>query len=167
MLASLPLDAPQVKRIRDILLSHQPKPIAQQPEPAPQSAQIEEAQSIALLRHGAHFLVKSKVNNTGLKLLIDTGATTTSISEDVLDKIKRGGEYRLLGNYTINTAAGQIEAPVYRIKSLQVGDYQVTNLAIIVLPNSNLGGANGLLGMNFLREFEFRIDQQKSRLYLQ
>lgn len=121
---------------------------------------------IALERVGDQFLVSASIENEyRTLLLIDTGASTTVISELVFRRLQRRVSTEFLGRYGINTANGQIRAPVYRFASLSIGEFSVPDIAIVVLPLEELE-ADGLLGMNFLRAFRFVIDQDDSTLHL-
>ena len=124
------------------------------------------ANAIPLTKKGAHFLVEAYFRHrTGVRLMIDTGASTTVISREAFDNLPRRVKREFLGNYTVNTANGAVDAPVYRFKTLTVGDVQVQDIAIVVLSLQNLE-ADGLLGMNFFKQFRFQIDQINSRLLL-
>lgn len=97
--------------------------------------------------------------------MIDTGASTTVISQEAFDALPRRVKREFIGNFTVNTANGPVDAPVYRFNTLRIGEYQVEDIAIVVLSLQNLG-ADGLLGMNFLNQFRFNIDQVNSQLIL-
>ena len=55
---------------------------------------------------------------------------------------------------------------MYQFASLEIAQAKVRNINVMVLPLDELGHSDGLLGMNFLREFDFRIDQNKALLHL-
>ncbi|MGY0622683.1 MAG: TIGR02281 family clan AA aspartic protease, partial [Paraglaciecola chathamensis] len=57
-------------------------------------------------------------------------------------------------------------SPMYQFASLEIAQAKVRNINVMVLPLDELGHSDGLLGMNFLREFDFRIDQNKALLHL-
>lgn len=121
---------------------------------------------IALHRRGNHFIVDaSPARNRNIQLLIDTGASLTMLNSDVFQHLDI--QYTDTGRTEVfNTANGQVRAPIYILDSLGVGDRQVNQLEVGVL--SGLGDTNidGLLGMNFLRHFQFFIDQDKALLRL-
>jgi len=121
---------------------------------------------IALHRRGNHFIVDaSPAHNRNIQLLIDTGASLTMLKSDVFKH--PGIQYTDTGRTGVfNTANGPVRAPIYILDSLAVGDWQVNQLEVGVL--SGLGGSNidGLLGMNFLRHFQFFIDQNEALLRL-
>ena len=98
-------------------------------------------------------------------MLIDTGASLTIFTPAVLEQ--RGIRYQDTGRTGVfNTANGPVEAPVYTLDSLTVGDWQVNNIEIGVLDLGGSSGVDGLLGMNFLNHFQFFIDQNEDLLRL-
>ena len=60
------------------------------------------------------------------------------------------------------TAYRDVEAPVYKLDSLAVGDWQVNQLEIGVPGLGSQLGVDGLPGMNFLNHFQFFIDQNEA-----
>ena len=125
-----------------------------------------EVVGIPLLRSGNNFIVEARPDaGLSIQLLIDTGASMTILTSNVLKQLGKG--YQDTGRTGVfNTANGRVRAPIYKLDSLTVGEWQVNDLEIGVL---NLGGASkidGLLGMNFLNKFQFFIDQNESVLRL-
>jgi clan AA aspartic protease (TIGR02281 family) len=121
---------------------------------------------IALQRQGNHFIVDaSPAQNRNLQLLIDTGASLTMLTSAVFER--SGIQYTDTGETRVfNTANGVVRAPVYRLDFLTVGDWQVNQLEVGVLPGLGDSSIDGLLGMNFLRHFQFFIDQNEALLRL-
>jgi clan AA aspartic protease (TIGR02281 family) len=130
------------------------------------AAATQETGGIALQRHGSHFLVEARPDRGGaLDLLIDTGASMTIITPAALER--RQIRYTDTGRTGVfSTANGRVQAPVYRIAALAVGDREVRELDVGVLDLGGQSGIDGLLGMNFLRHFQFFIDQNRSLLSL-
>lgn len=121
---------------------------------------------IPLHRSGNHFIVDARPDHgRSIRLLIDTGASLTILTPDVLEQ--RGIGYQNTGRSGVfNTANGPVRAPIYKLDSLSVGDWQVNQLEIGVLDLSGGSNIDGLLGMNFLRHFQFFIDQNEALLRL-
>jgi clan AA aspartic protease (TIGR02281 family) len=121
---------------------------------------------IPLQRRGNHFLVEAAPGRgRSLNLLIDTGASMTIVTPAALGQ--RGIRYSDTGRTGVfSTANGRVRAPIYRIDTLSVGEWQVPHLEIGVLDLGNRTDIDGLLGMNFLRHFQFFIDQNRSLLRL-
>ena len=89
----------------------------------------------------------------------------TILTPDVLEQ--HGIGYQNTGRRGVfNTANGPVQAPIYKLDSLLVGDWQVNQLEIAVLDLSSHSNIDGLLGMNFLRHFQFFIDQNEALLRL-
>lgn len=123
-------------------------------------------EGIPLQRRGNHFIVDATpVRGDNVRLLIDTGASMTIFTPEVLEQ--SGAGYQDTGKTGMfNTANGPVQAPVYILDSLSVGDWQVNQLEIGVLALTENSGIDGLLGMNFLMHFQFFIDQDAALLRL-
>jgi clan AA aspartic protease (TIGR02281 family) len=121
---------------------------------------------IPLHRSGNHFIVDARpADGRRIRLLIDTGASMTILTHGVLDQ--SGIRYQDTGGTRIfTTANGPVRAPVYRLDSLSVGDWYVDHLEVGVLDLGSSPGVDGLLGMNFLKHFQFFIDQNEALLRL-
>ena len=121
---------------------------------------------IPLHRNGNHFIVDARpASGRSIRLLIDTGASLTILTPDVLEQHAIG--YQNTGKSGVfNTANGLVRAPIYKLDSLSVGDWQVNQLEIGVLDLSGGSNIDGLLGMNFLKHFQFFIDQKEALLRL-
>jgi clan AA aspartic protease (TIGR02281 family) len=132
--------------------------------PPETSAASTEVAGIPLVRNGNHFLVDARLGSQQARLLIDTGASLTMLTPEMLKR--RGLAARATGRTGLfTTANGRVSAPIYRLDSVSIGDWQVSDLDVGVL---ELGdpGIDGLLGMNFLRHFQFFIDQHEALLRL-
>jgi len=127
------------------------------------AARVTDISGIPLTRKGHSFLVEASLQNSdSLQLLLDTGASMTIITPQVLQQ--SGIRYQDSGNsHVFSTANGTVRAPVYTLESLTVGDWTLEQLEVGVL---ELDGIDGLLGMNFLSHFRFFIDQHESVLRL-
>ena len=121
---------------------------------------------IPLRRRGNHFLVEAQPGGgDSLELLIDTGASVTILTPAALARHRVA--YRDTGRQALfSTANGRVQAPVYRINALAVGDWEVRGLEIGVLELGSGGAIDGLLGMDFLQHFRFFIDQNRAELRL-
>ncbi|MGB7934280.1 MAG: TIGR02281 family clan AA aspartic protease [Gammaproteobacteria bacterium] len=137
---------------------------ASEAQPPAISVAATEVAGIPLVRNGNHFLVDARLGLQQARLLIDTGASLTMLTPATLQRSGTGA--RATGRTGLfNTANGRVSAPIYRLDALSVGDWRVSDLDVGVL---ELGdpGVDGLLGMNFLRHFQFFIDQSEALLRL-
>lgn len=118
----------------------------------------------SLQRTGTQFLVTARLNRIHeLVLLLDTGASLTSISAK---KLKQLGLLNKPGQEIIlNTAGGQIRSTLVQVNSLSVGGQPIEGLSVASLEYFD-GEADGLLGMDYLRHFKFVIDQSNRTLHL-
>ena len=156
---------PDVGAQAQVMLSELTITLAELHDAEPQVS-VTEVVGIPLHRNGNHFIVDARPASGGkIRLLIDTGASMTMLTPDVLEQ--RGVHYQDTGRTGVfNTANGRIRAPIYKLSSLTVGDWSVNQLEIGVLDLSGGSNIDGLLGMNFLRHFQFFIDQNEALLRL-
>jgi predicted aspartyl protease len=95
------------------------------------------------------------------RLLLDTGATVTSISESLATQLGVGGADVKEGKSTV--ADGR-SVGSYRFKadSLAVANHILPNADTSILPGSGGKGYDGLLGMNFLKNFRYHVNFNQS-----
>lgn len=124
-------------------------------------------ESIALGVAGNHYHLPLRLNDaTDVRLIIDTGASTTTLTRSKFDSINRYGQFIELGPQVFNTASGVARGTVYRAARVQIGRHVLTDVKIAVLDFDMPQGIDGLLGMNVLSNFRFQLDQDEQRLYL-
>lgn len=159
------LSDPRVSQIRELLRTNTPS--SQLDESSDGEADLSTVSTVELTRTGEHYIVNTLFNERyHIELLIDTGASTTTLSSRVFERYFNNHNTRYLGQYTLNTANGLTQAPVYQVKNVSLGDYVLDNVAVVVLPLAYMRDADGLLGMNVLSAFDFRIDQSRAQLLL-
>jgi len=124
------------------------------------------AAEVSLQALGNQFLVDALLNNAqNAVLLLDTGASLSIISPELLRML--GIPYQSTGTTAwFSTAGGRIKAPVITLDSLALGGVVVENIEVGVIGEFDNNPFDGLLGMNFLRHFEFFIDQNERKLQL-
>ncbi|MEM0911261.1 MAG: aspartyl protease family protein, partial [Pseudomonadota bacterium] len=66
----------------------------------------------------------------------------------------------------LQTAGGAITSPMYRVEEFYLGANKLSNVAIMLLEDENLGGNDGLLGMNVLSKFDFVASQTSDDVFL-
>ncbi len=116
-------------------------------------------------KSSATFYVPGHLNGYGkIDMLVDTGASFTSISEPILDEMVQRGEAEHTGEIKARLANGQVcDVSIYRIKTLIIGDScEVHNIEVV----SSEGNTN-LLGLSALRKtapFTFSMDPAQLQL---
>lgn len=123
--------------------------------------------AIKLQPMGEHYLVNGQINqSSGIKLMIDTGASVSVLTRVMFDEIQGWTSPEYMGETLLNTAGGQVNAPIYQFDRFQIDDFYVENMSFVVLDIDNMSDYHGLLGMNFLKQFKFEIDQSNNLLIL-
>ncbi len=121
-------------------------------------AQVVGNGSIELARaRDGHFHIDGALQGAPVRFLVDTGASTVSISQQLADRIGLGCDVRA----TFHTANGAVQGCGSRATNLEFGPFRIENVAVAILPN--LSG-EALLGMNALRQV--RLEQEADRLRL-
>ncbi len=121
----------------------------------------EYAYKLPLRQEGSHFTIDVTIDDTPLTLLLDTGATLTFIDEEKLPS-----SLTLINdNIKVKTTGGEISAQLKMAQSFTVGEIKLKDFKITT-SSFTQENADGLLGMNFFQKFKFKIDQEKSLLFL-
>lgn len=123
------------------------------PKPVVITAQGE----LKIPRHrDGHFYVKGSVNGKPLTLMVDTGASTVTVSEEFARSAGlQGGEPT-----TFNTANGQLPGRLVRGVAISAGPFSVSAATVGV---GLVGGSSdlGLLGQSFLSRFQISISREE------
>ena len=109
-----------------------------------------------------HFYLMAKLNGKKVLFLIDTGATTTTLTERDARRIGFDVD-NLKYNQIIQTANGTTFSADAKIESFEIDNFQINDFWVLV--NKNLSG-NSLLGMNFLKNLKgYEVFDDKMILY--
>ena len=170
VLASLDFNDPDAQRIRNIIAAQQISPVNDESDES-DDLDVGETNAnlkrpIPLKQFGDQYVVAASLSNNPVALLIDTGASVTAISKQYFDNLSNRYKINYLGRFSIGTAGGSIMAPIYQFQELTINHVTVQNLPVVILPMRSIENADGLLGMNFLREFDFKIDQRQSIMFI-
>lgn len=112
-----------------------------------------------------HFTLDGLVDGKNtVSMLIDTGASLSAISRSTFDRLQTQSHPTFIGDVTVDTANGSVRAPRYRFRSLALAGITLRDVDMLVL--DSLPKGQGLLGMNVLGQFPFKIDQENSILLL-
>ena len=108
---------------------------------------------------GSTILVSTKINGHGpITLILDTGSDRTLVVPSALSDLGISMEKTLRG--ILKGVTGMSYTDAIWVNSVEVGDVKVGPLLIIV-HDVKLKGADGLLGRDFLSNFDVRIDSKE------
>jgi len=108
---------------------------------------------------GSPILVSAKINGAGpITLILDTGSDRTLVAPSALSSLGISTENTLKG--MLKGVTGMSYADAIWVNSVEVGDVKVGPFLIIV-HDAQLKGADGLLGRDFLANFDVRIDSKE------
>jgi len=121
-------------------------------------AQVIGTDQIELSRsRDGHFHVDGSIHGTPVRFLIDTGASTVSISQKLANQI--GLDCQVVT--TFRTANGSVQGCISRTREIEFGPFIIYNANVAILPNLT---SDALLGMNALRQV--RMEQHVDKLRL-
>jgi clan AA aspartic protease (TIGR02281 family) len=103
-----------------------------------------------------HFYVSGAINGHAVSFMVDTGASTIAIGEDLAGRLDLGP----CRPRRYATAAGTVTGCEARAATVEVAGLRLPDVPVAVLP----GADTILLGMDVLRHF--RIQQQGGRMEL-
>jgi predicted aspartyl protease len=120
---------------------------------------------VPLIAAGNSFLIDASIERQGSRLLLDTGASITALSSELIQRLNlvpTGQSIRL------STANGLKLARLYQVKNLSLGRLTLQNMIVAEIDLDRRGGFNGLLGTDALNKLESKysyvIDNQKNAL---
>ena len=108
---------------------------------------------------GGHFTSAGSINGRTVQFMVDTGATVVALSQGEAERI--GLDWRNAPRAQTQTANGAV--PVHRVslRTMRVGEVEVSNVEAIVMPAQM---PYVLLGNSFLGRFQMRRDNDVLRL---
>ena len=119
--------------------------------------------SVPVAMNGSSVIVPVTLNGVlSAKLALDTGATVTLVSR----RIARSLALNPLGTSKVGTVGGVVTLPLARLGSLKVGDAEVRDLVVSIHDFSADPRFEGLLGLDFLKNFHFSLDVRRNLLVL-
>lgn len=98
------------------------------------------------------------------RLLLDTGATGTVFHRQALSRL-RGATFNAGSAQVANGEMIEVEA--INLDRLEIGPFKMTSARAMVIDPVGSSRHDGLLGMDFLRQVEYRIDYDNKRIIWQ
>jgi len=119
----------------------------------------------SLKRKGSEILVEARFNDrVTSSLIVDTGAAVTVISRSLAERIGIHPS-AITDTVDLTMADGSVvKGKRVMMESLAVGSARAEKTPVAILDSFPESGAEGVLGMTFLRKFVFTIDSQKNEL---
>lgn len=117
-------------------------------------------------RNSSILVPNVRINNrytTGF--ILDTGATFTSITTDMANKL--GINKRNLPRVTVTTANGTVRVPKTVLHTITINGLTAKNVEVIIMNTGTPKGITGLLGLSFLQQFKVTIDKKQGKLILE
>lgn len=132
-------------------------------QPVPAALEALATDTVVLEPWGTVYVVRVSINGVEGRFLLDTGASYTCVNRDAMRRFdlratRRVAEVRIASNETI-------QAPV-AYAPVRVGENTQQRATILILPKGRQDGLDGLLGSDFLKAFNGKIDVQNRRLIL-
>ncbi len=134
--------------------------IAQQYQPQMQVSSSGQGSEITLPRaRDGHFRINGSINGEPVVFLLDTGASTITVNNALAEKLNlpRGDIF------IAQTANGDIQGYQSKLNRLSFGPFEFENVSVGVVPNL---GNEVLLGMNVIRQFDIRTQDNQMHLKL-
>jgi predicted aspartyl protease len=97
------------------------------------------------------------------RLALDTGSAATVVIPDLLDEIgysARDGTVRT----TVTTAIGEEHGYLLKVAQLEALGFTRSAFPVHVFELANRYGIEGLIGLNFLRRFNYEIRSEEGRI---
>lgn len=100
------------------------------------------------------------------EMVLDTGATFTIVSSQLVEQLGIDvSKYKR--KLDMNTASGKIQVPIVNIENVSVKGASAEKLRVAVHDLPEEARVDGLLGLNFLRNFNVEVNFKKGEIKLQ
>jgi hypothetical protein len=146
-------------KVQVLSLPASPSP-PQELQPAPAKSEP----SKISFRSGSPILVQARINGAGpITMILDTGADRTLLVSSALGKL--GISIENAERVLLSGVTGISYGSAVWVNSVEVGGARVAPL-LVVIHDSDLKGAEGLLGRDFLANFNVTIDSKEQLVTL-
>lgn len=146
---------PERFRSKAQLLAYPERPAAPAESPSPAGGEASRVTRISFTP-GKPIMVSAKINGEGsAQLMLDTGASVTVINPRVLAGMGIGSREAVRGS--VRGATGTADVLFVPVQSIEVGGARSGPLRVAA-HDVDLGQGDGLLGRDFLDQFEVNID---------
>lgn len=101
-----------------------------------------------------HYLIDGKINGHKVRFMLDTGASSVAVPANLAKKLGLTKLYPA----TVNTASGTVKAHLSRLRRLEIGPIQLSNVGAVIIPRDEDPPVI-LLGMSALKRLEFQQNE--------
>jgi clan AA aspartic protease (TIGR02281 family) len=119
---------------------------------------------VPLIRYGHQFLVDVVVDGNSARLLLDTGASISGVSNTFVTRFP--SMIRDRKPIRLNTANGSVDSFLFTVNRVTIGNLIFNQHILAVLPMDDGADMDGLLGVDIIGRFDFVIDQDALLLKL-
>lgn len=126
---------------------------------------------IQLRRDGGQFYIPLQIASVAVELLLDTGTNSTNLSPKTWQSVSQVWQPHAVIDGVVRAGFPVPPAFLVCLPSISLGDDTLTNQVVRVQRAVSSGafsdaGFGGILGSDFLRQFEVSLDLANSRLFL-
>ncbi len=100
-----------------------------------------------------------------VRFIVDTGASYSSIPASAVERLGINLRH-VTSRVRISTANGESEVPYFKIDTIDVSGLTVKNTYVLVIDLPSPDSEFGLLGLDFLKHFDYTIDHRSGRMVL-
>ena len=144
---------------------------AQEREREAQLMREHEPKQVNMDKQSGHVVVTATLNKkVKANLILDTGASLILLSDKIADSLGIDADAKNTNPVELILADGRkTEARMVTLESVSVEDSEVENIEAAILPAKESATLpyDGLMGMSFLKRFNFKIDQKNDKLILE
>jgi len=130
-----------------------------------------EPKQISMDKQSGHVRVTTTLNkNVKANLILDTGSSLVILSNKIANSLGIDANSKDSTPVELIMADGRkAKARMVILESVGVQDSEVENIEAAILPEEDSASIpeDGLLGMSFLKKFNFKIDQKNDKLILE
>lgn len=120
--------------------------------------------TIPLIRYGNQYLVNANIEGNPARLLVDTGASLSGLSN--MYTAKYPAMLKAVKPIRLNTASGSHDSFLFTVTNISIENLVFNQHILTQLPMDNSQDFDGLLGVDILGRFDFVIDQNAAVLRL-
>jgi hypothetical protein len=125
---------------------------------------------------GCHLLIEARMGREKLRLVVDSGASKTTLDQHWLKSVLPGLSLEAIEQQSAGLGTSAMESALALLPEIKLGKLKVRQFTVAVMDLSHIcssyeqlgyGSLHGVLGGDFLSQFQARIQYHKNRLVLE